>query len=116
MVRAKDKKYLKLANMEDELIYEILKTKLWVLCSACFYNHEFILNSNMRGFSRGRYRMEIKKLKRKVEGKAYKVEMYWTPYNPDNKVYVGRVGNYNELIDVIKKVNKDLLDTERAYD
>ena len=102
--------------MKDELINEILNTNLWRLSSPSFGKpNEFCLNSNMNGFSSGRYRMEIKKLKRKVEGKTYKVKMYWTPYDPNNKVYEGRVDNYNELIEAIKTVNEDLLDIERAY-
>ena len=69
----------------------------------------------MKGFSSGRYRLEIDKLKRKVEGKTYKVRLYWTPYYPDDLKYEGRVNNHEELIEAIKIVNSDLLDTTRVY-
>ncbi len=100
--------------MLDKLITEILNTNLWKIRPSGNLN-EFCLNSNMKGFSSGRYRLEVNKLKRKVEGKIYKVRLYWTPYHPDDLKYEGRVNNYKELIEAIKTVNSDLLDTTRAY-
>lgn len=102
--------------MENELIKEVLNTELWKLIGYSSNTpNEFCLNSHMKGFTSGRYRMEIKKLKRKVEGKTYKLAIYWTPYDPDNRVYKGYINNYTELVGVLKLVNKDLLDIKRTY-
>tara|TARA_R110002020_G_scaffold465503_1_gene686953 strand:+ start:1510 stop:1815 length:306 start_codon:yes stop_codon:yes gene_type:complete len=100
--------------MVEKLIKEILKTKLW-RTRPTGYPNKFCLYSQMKGFTSNRYRIEIDKLKRKVKGKTYKVRIYWTPYDPNDLKYEGRVDNYKELIEAIKTVNRDLLDTTRAY-
>ena len=101
--------------MTDILVDKMLENNMWTLARPSFDKPNlFCLRSNMHGFWSGRYRIELTKLKRKVEGKIYKVAMFWTPYNPDNKVYEGRVNNHEEMIEAIKTVNKDLLDISRA--
>lgn len=103
--------------MKDEIIEQLIDTKLWQLRPKLMFDNPnlHIINSNMKGYSSGRYRIEITKLGRKVEGKSYKISMYWTPYNPDNLVFKGRFNTYEELTGIIKEVNKDLLDTSRTY-
>lgn len=103
--------------MEDKIITELVNTKLWVLRPQSDFDNPnlFYINSNMKGYSSGRYRLKINKLKRKVDGYQYKVSIYWTPYNPDNLVFEGRFNSFDDLKNIIKDVNNDLLDINRIY-
>lgn len=100
--------------MEDEIITELIDTKLWRLSPKIIRNSNlFHIYSSMVGYSDGRYRLEITKLKRKIEGKSYKISIFWTPYNPDYLVFNGRFDSFDELKNIINTVNPNLLDINR---
>lgn len=103
--------------MEDNIITELVSTKLWLLRPQREFDNPnlYHINSNMKGYSDGRYRLKINKLKRRVDGYRYIVSIYWTPYNPDNLVFKGRFNSFDDLKNIIKEVNKDLLDISRVY-
>lgn len=103
--------------MEDKIISELVNTKLWKLQQQRDgeISNLFHVYSNMWGYSNGRYRLEITKLKRKREGSIYKISIFWTPYNPDNLVFKGRFNFFDELKDILNTVNKDLLDVGRVF-
>lgn len=101
--------------MEDKILIELVNTKLWRLQPqrVCEKHNLFHIHSNMKGYSSGRYRLEITKLKRKIKDSIYKISIFWTPYNPDNLVFKGRFNSFDELKNIINSVNKDLLDISR---
>ncbi len=103
--------------MEDKIINELLNTKLWTLkpIRYCDNPNSFIIESQMKGFSSGRYRLNITKMKIKRDNSLYKISIYWTPYNPFNLVFKGRFNSFDELITIIGTVNNDLLDISRVY-
>lgn len=97
--------------MKDKIIKELLNTNLYRLDVRTLDKPNlYIIYSHMKGFSSGRYRFEITKLNKKVEGKVYKISMFWSPYHPNYLKFKGRFNTYEELVDIINGVNKDLLD------
>lgn len=104
--------------MNDIIINNLINTKLWLVKKQRPYENAnlFHIYSNMRGYSDGRYRLEILKLKRIREGSLYKVSIFWTPYDPNNLVFKGRFNSFDELKDLINKVNKDLFNSDRIYE
>ena len=104
--------------MEDKIIAQLLNTKLWILKPKrvfCDAENVYTIESHMKGFHSGRYRLIITKMKIKRDNSLYKISIYWTPYNPFNLVFKGRFNSFDELKTIIGTVNKDLLDTSRVY-
>lgn len=104
--------------MEDKIISELLNTKLWLLKPKRVFDdpeNVYTIDSHMKGFNSGRYRLIITKMRIKRDNSLYKISIYWTPYNPFNLVFKGRFNSFDELKNIIGTVNKDLLDISRAY-
>ena len=104
--------------MKDKIITELLNTKLWILKPKMVIDdpeNVYKIESHMKGFNSGRYRLTITKMRIKRDNSLYKISIYWTPYNPFNLVFKGRFNSFDELKNIIGTVNKDLLDISRAY-
>lgn len=103
--------------MNDQVIAQLLKTNLWILSHKISTDpaNVFHVKSHMMGFMDGRYRLEITRLKKRHEGKLYKVLVYYTPYHPYNLKLKSRFDTFEELCSIIKSVNKDLLDQSRCF-
>jgi hypothetical protein len=105
-------------DLTDVVIKQLTENNMWRLKPLRERDpiNVFHLYSNMRGFDDGRYRLVIVKLGRRIEGKKYKISIYYTPYNPFNLVSFQRFDNFDELVKIIGDVNEFLLDTNRAYE
>ena len=74
------------------------------------YEDKFdVYHSEMNGFSSGRFRLELKTLKRKNKGKKHHVKIYFTPYNPNYLKVNYRFNNLSELKNLIGMANEKLL-------
>lgn len=103
--------------MKEQLIKELIETKLWMVRPHREHDNpnKFTVLSHMKGYMGGRYTMEIQKLLRRVEGKRYKLALYYTPYNPRHLVKEGRFNDLKELKDIVTSVNNDLFNPDRIF-
>lgn len=102
-----------------ELTQVLLDTKLWSIDtrrSFMWHDGTDHLYSQMKGYSVGRYRLEITKLLRKYKGFLYKIKIYYTPYDPQCLKREGRFNTYKELLELLGSVNKDLIDENRKWE
>lgn len=99
----------------QEILNFFINSEMWRYRKPTFDNNNHSFYSNMKGFTDGRYRIEIQELKRKVEGMKFNIFIYWTPYNPDNLVFKGRLNTVDEMKVIIKNVAPKLLDVSRKH-
>lgn len=102
--------------MRDEVISKLLHKDMWKIENVRSNDNpnKYVLRSNMRGYTGGRYSITIIKLLRKVDKCRYRINVRWTPYNPDFEVLFYRFNTYEELKARLTILNPHLTDLTRS--